>query len=239
MFRRAFHCQPFFVFDRPTDFWNFNFQISPQIFSGDGIFAFSISLPSLRPQFLRPCFPAPGPISTRWSAARIVSSSCSITITVFPKSRNLCKVFPDNFLLSRACRPTDGSSRIYNTPTSCDPICEASRILCVSPPARVFAERPEVKYPRPTLSKKCKRLWISFTILFGDQFFALRLVLNYQKISAFHSRSTLEISCNILISHRHPTALLFCIAILCKPDTTFGDIYFSMSSRTASDSVLK
>ena len=33
-----------------------------------------------------PCSPAPGPISTMQSASRIVSSSCSTTISVFPKS---------------------------------------------------------------------------------------------------------------------------------------------------------
>ena len=35
-----------------------------------------------------PCSPAPGPRSTRWSAASIVPSSCSTTITVLPRSRN-------------------------------------------------------------------------------------------------------------------------------------------------------
>ena len=35
-----------------------------------------------------PCSPAPGPMSTRWSAARIVSSSCSTTSTVLPRSRS-------------------------------------------------------------------------------------------------------------------------------------------------------
>ena len=34
-----------------------------------------------------PWTPAPGPISTIWSAARIASSSCSTTITVLPISR--------------------------------------------------------------------------------------------------------------------------------------------------------
>ena len=35
-----------------------------------------------------PCSPAPGPRSTMWSAARIVPSSCSTTITVLPRSRS-------------------------------------------------------------------------------------------------------------------------------------------------------
>ena len=34
-----------------------------------------------------PWIPAPGPRSTTWSAVRMVSSSCSTTTTVFPRSR--------------------------------------------------------------------------------------------------------------------------------------------------------
>ena len=41
---------------------------------------------------LPPCRPAPGPISTTWSAAIIASSSCSTTTTVLPRSRNLTSV---------------------------------------------------------------------------------------------------------------------------------------------------
>ena len=41
---------------------------------------------------LPPCSPAPGPISTIQSAVRIVSSSCSTTIRVFPRFRNLVRV---------------------------------------------------------------------------------------------------------------------------------------------------
>ena len=39
-----------------------------------------------------PCSPAPGPRSTTWSAARIVPSSCSTTITVLPRSRSRSSV---------------------------------------------------------------------------------------------------------------------------------------------------
>ena len=39
-----------------------------------------------------PCSPAPGPISTIRSASLMVSSSCSTTITEFPKSRRRFKV---------------------------------------------------------------------------------------------------------------------------------------------------
>ena len=35
-----------------------------------------------------PCTPAPGPMSMTWSAARMVSSSCSTTSTVLPRSRS-------------------------------------------------------------------------------------------------------------------------------------------------------
>src|SRR6185369_16731613 len=36
--------------------------------------------------------PGPGPISTSQSAARMVSSSCSTTMTVLPRSRNLSSI---------------------------------------------------------------------------------------------------------------------------------------------------
>ncbi len=47
-----------------------------------------------------PCSPAPGPISTTWSAMQIVSSSCSTTKTLFPISRSLSRV-SISLLLSR------------------------------------------------------------------------------------------------------------------------------------------
>ena len=52
-------------------------------------------LPSCRILFKRPfgddraaVHAGPGPISRMWSAARIVSASCSTTITVLPRSRS-------------------------------------------------------------------------------------------------------------------------------------------------------
>ena len=42
---------------------------------------------------LPPCVPAPGPMSRIWSAACIVSASCSTTITVLPRSRRRSKVW--------------------------------------------------------------------------------------------------------------------------------------------------
>ena len=87
-----------------------------------------------------PCSPAPGPMSTMWSAARIVCSSCSTTMTVLPSSRSRSSVAM-SFALSRWCRPIDGSSRMYSTPTSDEPIWVARRIRCASPPLSVAAAR--------------------------------------------------------------------------------------------------
>ena len=89
---------------------------------------------------LPPCSPAPGPMSTTWSATRMVSSSCSTTITVLPRSRRRRRV-SISLWLSRWCSPIDGSSSTYSTPTRPLPICDASRMRCASPPARVAAER--------------------------------------------------------------------------------------------------
>ena len=44
----------------------------------------------------------------------------------------------------------DGSSRIYSTPTSDEPICVARRMRWLSPPDSVPDERESVRYSRPT-----------------------------------------------------------------------------------------
>ena len=93
---------------------------------------------------LPPCSPAPGPMSIIWSAAYIVSSSCSTTSSVFPRSRK-CFNVSSNLLLSRWCSPILGSSKIYNTPTKPEPICVARRIRCASPPESVPAARSKVR----------------------------------------------------------------------------------------------
>ena len=62
------------------------------------------------------------------SAAYIVSSSCSTTINVFPKSLNFLSV-ANNLSLSLWCKPILGSSKIYKTPVNPEPICVASLIL--------------------------------------------------------------------------------------------------------------
>ena len=91
-----------------------------------------------------PCTPAPGPMSITWSAAYIVSVSCSTTITEFPKSRNFLSV-AINLSLSLWCNPILGSSNIYITPVSPDPIWVASLILWDSPPDKVAALLDNVK----------------------------------------------------------------------------------------------
>ena len=47
--------------------------------------------------------------------------------------------------LSRGCRPIEGSSRMYSTPTSPEPIWLARRMRCDSPPDNVGAVRSSVR----------------------------------------------------------------------------------------------
>ena len=67
----------------------------------------------------------------------MMSLSCSTTIIELPIFFNSIKD-SINLLLSLWCRPMLGSSRMYKTPTSFEPICVASLILCDSPPDNVF-----------------------------------------------------------------------------------------------------
>ena len=86
----------------------------------------------------------PGPMSTTQSAVRIVSSSCSTTSTVLPRSRSRVSVAM-SLALSRWWRPIDGSSRMYRTPIRVVPIWVASRIRCASPPDSVTLVRSSVR----------------------------------------------------------------------------------------------
>ena len=183
---------------------------------------------------LPPCFPAPGPISTIQSALRIVSSSCSTAITVLPRSRNCSNVL-SNRPLSRWCNPIDGSSKIYRTPVSDEPSCDASRILCASPPASVGAARSSVKYPSPTSSKNLRRFSISFNT---------RATISCWRLA---NRSLLK---NSRVSD---TDILLISPIFFPPILTnnascfnriplqtrhgLSEIYFSISRRTESESV--
>ena len=87
---------------------------------------------------LPPFSPAPGPMSTKKSHCLIVSSSCSTTIKVLPKSLISLRLFI-SLWLSLWWSPIEGSSRTYNTPESLLPIWVASLILWASPPDNVSA----------------------------------------------------------------------------------------------------
>lgn len=67
-----------------------------------------------------------------------------LAINVFPKSLIPLSV-AKSLSLSLWCNPIDGSSRMYRTPTSPDPICVARRIRCASPPESVVAVLPNVR----------------------------------------------------------------------------------------------
>ena len=72
--------------------------------------------------------------------------------------------------LSRWCRPMEGSSSTYITPVRPEPICEARRMRCASPPERVSAERSQRSgSSRPTSFRKVMRLAdFACTMLVGD-----------------------------------------------------------------------
>ena len=91
-----------------------------------------------------PWSPAPGPMSITWSASSIVSSSCSTTIKVFPRSLR-CFNVSISFILSLWCNPMLGSSKTYKTPTNLLPICVASLIRWASPPDNVPDDLASVK----------------------------------------------------------------------------------------------
>jgi hypothetical protein len=84
-------------------------------------------------------------------------------MTVFPTSRSRSSV-AISLELSRWCRPIEGSSRTYSTPTSAEPICVARRMRCASPPDSVAAARSIDRYPMPTFSRNRSRSSISRTI---------------------------------------------------------------------------
>ena len=90
------------------------------------------------PTISPPKEPAIGPTSITWSADKIMSLSCSTTITVFPISFKFFKILI-RLSLSLEWSPIDGSSRMYVEPTRLLPNEDAKLILWVSPPERVFA----------------------------------------------------------------------------------------------------
>ena len=94
------------------------------------------------------------------SAARIISSSCSTTITELPRSRSCFSTFIRR-LVSRGWRPMLGSSSMYSDPTRLLPSDVARLMRCDSPPERVDDRRLSVRYPKPTSVRNCSRLRIS------------------------------------------------------------------------------
>ena len=157
-----------------------------------------------------PWTPAPGPISTIKSAARIVSSSCSTTITVFPLSRSRLRV-AISLSLSRWCSPILGSSKIYKTPTNEEPIWVANRIRWLSPPDKVPEERNNVKYSKPTLCRNPSRSVISFKI---------RSAIMESRSDSFRFR---------INSSAFVTDILQKSIILIPPTVTERDIFFNRS----------
>ena len=90
----------------------------------------------------------------------MISSSCSTTITVLPRSRSFSKMRINRFV-SLGCRPMLGSSSIYIEPTKLLPSEVAKLIRCDSPPDKLFDFRLSVRYDKPTSQRKSKRLMIS------------------------------------------------------------------------------
>jgi hypothetical protein len=91
-----------------------------------------------------PAAPARGPKSSKRSACRITSRSCSTISSVLPRSRSLASARISRNV-SRGCRPMVGSSRTYSTPERPLPIWLARRMRCASPPESVGAARCNVR----------------------------------------------------------------------------------------------
>ena len=86
----------------------------------------------------------PGPCRRHGRRLRIMSSSCSTTSTLLPRSRRRRSVAIRRSL-SRWCRPMLGSSSTYITPVRPEPICEARRMRWASPPDSVSALRSRLR----------------------------------------------------------------------------------------------
>ena len=119
----------------------------------------------------------------------MVSSSCSTTISVLPRSRSFFKVSM-SLVLSRWCKPILGSSRIYSTPIREEPICVARRIRWLSPPESVPARLASVRYSSPTLQRNPNRSRISFKISLAMTAFWWSSVRFWKKSSEFFTASS-------------------------------------------------
>ena len=136
-------------------------------------------------------------MSTSISAARMVSSSCSTTIKLLPKSRRFFKV-AKSFLLSYWWSPIDGSSKTYKTPVNAEPICVASLILWNSPPLKVADFLDNVKYSNPTSFKNFNRDLISFKTCRAI-WLSVSLSCNSSKKFA-HLSTGISVTCAIFLS---------------------------------------
>ena len=91
-----------------------------------------------------PSTPARGPMSISTSAARMISSSCSTTMTVLPMSlKRLSTAI--SLSVSLECSPMEGSSRIYIDPTREEPRAVTRLMRWLSPPERVLQARLSVR----------------------------------------------------------------------------------------------
>ena len=91
-----------------------------------------------------PAAPPPGPMSTRKSALRITSRSCSITTTVAPLSSRVWNT-PSSVRTSSGWRPMVGSSKTKTVSSWPRPISLASFRRCASPPERLWVSSPRVR----------------------------------------------------------------------------------------------
>ena len=91
-----------------------------------------------------PSLPAPGPISTTRSAARITAGSCSTTSTALSRSASSDKIWVSG-ATSAGCSPTVGSSSTNSALCSEVPSAAVSVTRCASPPESVRAWRSSVR----------------------------------------------------------------------------------------------
>ena len=113
----------------------------------------------------------------------MVSMSCSTTITELPSSRSFLSEAM-SFLLSLWWRPMLGSSRIYSTFTSLDPIWVASLIRWLSPPESEEVALSSERYSRPTSSRNDTLSRSSFRMSLA---MAFSLALNFPSRVSSHS----------------------------------------------------
>ena len=91
-----------------------------------------------------PRSPGPGPMSSRRSAANMICGSCSTTTNVLPAAFSRC-ITPMMRIMSRGCRPMDGSSNTKSVLVSDVPSAVVRLMRCTSPPESVRDCRSSVR----------------------------------------------------------------------------------------------